>query len=212
MPCPMFARIYLENANAVAKNRKEDDYLILIPQASIFALVLQALKLPPAIYRRKICLGNMHCVTVTFNSSLELFDGLLVPTSISGMISNNYEDAEDSVAIEAIRYMENAYGKEITDYNYNHAKKLQNQVTHLLRLPANKTIKKIRRGWHYAVRYMDSYSAQIQNTAAARRFRGQDNTRGVMKKALASIGKLAKRLRYIGMKSEQRLETTNSIW
>ena len=41
-------------------------------------------------------------MTVTFNSSLEQLDGLLVPTSIFGMVSHTYEDAEDSAAIEAI--------------------------------------------------------------------------------------------------------------
>lgn len=189
---------------------KDDDYLIVIPYAHIFGLMLQALKLPPAIYHHNICPGGKSRVTVTSNSSLELLDGMLVPTSISGMISNDYEDAEDSAATEAIRYMENAYGKEIRDYHYTHVKRLQNQVRHLVTwlLETNETIKKLRKGWYYAVRYMSSYSDQIQKTTTARHLRRQDNTKGVMKAALASIEELTQRLRYIGMKSEQRLQAT----
>ncbi|KAM3355291.1 hypothetical protein ACQJBY_025829 [Aegilops geniculata] len=178
---------------------REDDYVILIPHSRIFALMLQALKLPPAIYHHKTYPGNESRVTVTFNSSLQLFDGLLVPTSISGVVSNNYDEAEDSAAIAAIRFMEDACGKEIRDYHCTHVKKLENQVTHLVKLlvAANKTKKKVRKGWYYAVRYMSSYSNQIQNTTAARRLKGQDNTKGAMKTALASTGKLAKRLRLL---------------
>ena len=94
--------------------------------------MLKALKLPPASYYHKICLGGKNRVTVTFNSSSQLVDGLLVPTSISGAILDGYEDAEDSAAIEAIRYMENAYGREMRDYHYTHVKRLENQVKHLV--------------------------------------------------------------------------------
>ncbi|XP_044327209.1 uncharacterized protein [Aegilops tauschii subsp. strangulata] len=126
---------------------REDYYVILIPHSHIFALMLQALKLPPAIYHHKTYPGNESRVTVTFNSSLQLFDGLLVPTSIAGVVSNNYDEAEDSAAIAAIRFMEEACGKEIRDYHYTHVKKLENQVTHLVKLlvAANKTIKKVRK-------------------------------------------------------------------
>ena len=154
-------------------------------------------------------------MTVTFNSSLQLIDGVLVPTSIPGAILHAYEDAEDSAAIAAIRYMENAYGRQIRDYHYTHVKKLENEVKHLVRwlVAANKTIKKLRKGWYYAVRYMSSYSIQMQNTTTARHLKGQDNTKGAMKSSLASIEKLIERLRYISMKSEQRLETTrDSFW
>ena len=153
---------------------KEDDYLIVIPYAHIFDLMLKALKLPPATYHHKICSGGENHVTVTFISSLQLLDGLLVPSSISGAILDGYEDAEDSAAIEAIRYMENAYGREMRDYHYTHVKRLENQVKHLVRwlVVANKTIKKIRKGWYYAVRYMSSYSTQIQNTTTARHLSG----------------------------------------
>ncbi|KAM3206618.1 hypothetical protein ACQJBY_062000 [Aegilops geniculata] len=193
---------------------KEDGHVILIPHSHIFALMLQALKLPPANYHHKTYPGNHSRVTVTFNSSLQLIDGLLVPTSISGVISNNYDEAEDSAAIAAIRFMENACGKEIRDYHYTHVQRLENKVILLERYldEAKKRIKKVRKGWFYAVRYMSSYSTQIENTTAARRLRGQDNTKGVMKTALASTRKLAKRLRCIGLKSEQCLETTDSIW
>uniref|UniRef100_A0A8R7TZ63 Uncharacterized protein n=1 Tax=Triticum urartu TaxID=4572 RepID=A0A8R7TZ63_TRIUA len=172
--------------------------------------MLKALKLPTASYYHKICPGGKNRVTVTFNSSLQLIDGLLVPTSISGAILHAYEDTEDSAAIAAIRYMENAYGREIRDYHYTHVKKLENEVKHLVRwlVEANKTIKKLRKGWYYAVRYMSSYSVQMQNTTTARHLKGQDNTKGAMKSSLASIEKLTERLRYISMKSEQRLETT----
>ncbi|XBH87639.1 hypothetical protein VPH35_075059 [Triticum aestivum] len=64
---------------------KEDDYVILIPHSHIFALMLQALKLPPATYHHKTC-------------------------------------PEDSAAIAAIRFMEDACGKEIRDYHYSHVK------------------------------------------------------------------------------------------
>ena len=37
---------------------QEDDYVILIPHSHIFALMLQALKLPPATYHHKTCPGN----------------------------------------------------------------------------------------------------------------------------------------------------------
>ena len=153
-------------------------------------------------------------MTVTFNSSLQLIDGLLVPTSISRVMPKNCDEAEDSAAMAAIRFMEDICGKETRDYHYIHVKRLENKVTHLVRLlvAANKTIKKARGGWYYAVRYMSSYSTQIQNTTAARRLRGCDNTKAAMKTTLASAEMLAKRLCYIGMKSEQRLETTDSIW
>ncbi|XP_037432475.1 uncharacterized protein LOC119299343 [Triticum dicoccoides] len=169
--------------------------------------MLQALKLPPAIYHHKTYPANESRVTVTFDSSLQLIDGLLVPTSISGVISKNCDEAEDSAAMAAIRFMEDVCGKEIRDYHYIHVKRLENKVTHLVRLlnAANKTIKKAHRRWYYAARYMSSYSTQIQNTAAARHIRGRDNTKRAMKTALPSTGKLAKRLRYIGMKSEQCL-------
>ena len=193
---------------------QEDDYVILIPHSHIFALMLQDLKLPPVTYHHKTYPGNESRVTVTFNSSLQLIDGLLVPTSISGVISKNCDEAEDNAAMKAIRFMEDVCGKEIRDYHYIHVKRLENKVTHLVRLlvGANKTIKKACRGWYYAVRHMSSYSNQIQNTTAARCLRGQDNTKRAMKTTLASTGKLAKRLRYIGMKLEQHLETTDSIW
>ncbi|KAM3389833.1 hypothetical protein ACQJBY_011784 [Aegilops geniculata] len=177
--------------------------------------MLKALKLPPASYYHKICPGGKNRVTVTLNSSLQLLDGLLVPTSISGAILDGYEDAEDSAAIAAIRYMENAYGREMRDYHYTHVKRLENEVKHLVKwlVAANKTIKKLRKGWYYAVRYMNSYSTQIQNTTTARHLRGQDNTKMAMKAALASIEKLTQSLCYIGTKSEQRLETTrDSFW
>lgn len=188
---------------------REDDYLIVIPYSHIFGLMLEALKLPPAIYHHKIRPGGKARVTVTFNSSLEQLDGLLVPTSISGMVSHTYEDAEDSAAIEAIRYMENARGKEIRDYHYTHVITLQNQVRHLVTwlLEGNETIKKLRKGWYYAVRYMSSYSDQIQNSTTARHLRGQANTKGIMKSALAGIEELTQRLHYIGVKSEERLMT-----
>lgn len=194
---------------------QDDDYLIVIPYAHIFDLMLKALKLPPASYHHKICPGGKNRVTVTFNTSLQLLDGLLVPTSISGAILDGYEDAEDSASIEAIRYMEHAYGREIRDYHYTHVKRLENQVKHLVTwlVAANEAIKKLRKGWYYAVRYMSSYSAQIQNTTTARQLRGQDSTKGVMKASLASIEILTQRLRYIAMKSEQRLDTTaDSFW
>lgn len=116
-------------------------------------------------------------MTVTFISSLELLDGALVPSSLSGAILDSYEDAEDSAAIEAIRYMENAYGKEMRDYHYTHVKKLQNQVTHLVKwlVASNKTIKKLCKTCYYAVRYMSSYSAQIENTTTARHLKGRDS-------------------------------------
>ena len=177
--------------------------------------MLKALKLPPASYYHKICPGGKNRVTVTFNSSLQLLDGLLVPTSISGAILDGYEDAEDSAGIAAIRYMENAYGREMRDYHYTHVKRLENQVTHLVKwlTSSNETIKKLRKTCYYAVRYMNSYSARIENTTAARHLKGQDNTKGVMKTALASIEGLTQRLRYIAMKFEQRLEATrNSFW
>ena len=157
--------------------------------------MLQALKLPPATYHHKTYPGNESRVTVTFNSSLHLIDGLLVPTSISGVISKNCDEAEDNAAMAAIRFMEDVCGKEIRDYHYIHVKRLENKVTHLVRLlvAANKTIKKAHRGWYYAVRYMSSYSNQIHNTIAARRLRGQDSTKRAMKTALASMGKLAKK-------------------
>ncbi|EMS61837.1 hypothetical protein TRIUR3_20375 [Triticum urartu] len=190
----------------------EDDYVILIPLSHIFALMLRALKLPSATYQHKPYPGNESCVTVTFNSSLQLIDGLLVPTSISGVISKNCDEADDSAAMAAIKFMEDVCGKEVRDYHYIHVKRLESKVTHLIRLlvAANKTIKKARRGWYYAARYMNSYSNQIQNTTVTRYLRGHDSTKWAMKTALASTGKLAKRLRYIGMKSEQRLETT--VW
>ncbi|KAM3311977.1 hypothetical protein ACQJBY_032149 [Aegilops geniculata] len=126
---------------------KEDDYLIVIPYSNIFALMLQAVNLPPAIYHHRTCPGSKSRLTVTFNLSLQLLDGLLVPTSISGVISTNYEEAEDSAAIEAIRFMEDAYGKEIRDYHCTHVKRLETQETHLVRLLviANETIKKLRK-------------------------------------------------------------------
>uniref|UniRef100_A0A8R7QBU9 Uncharacterized protein n=1 Tax=Triticum urartu TaxID=4572 RepID=A0A8R7QBU9_TRIUA len=132
---------------------REDDYLIVIPYAHIFDLMLKALKLSPASYYHKICPGGKNRGTVTFNSSLQLLDGLLVPTSISGAILDGYEDAE---AITAIRYMENAYDREMRDYHYTHVKRLENEVKHLVRwlVAANKTIKKLRKGWYYTVRYM----------------------------------------------------------
>ena len=77
--------------------------------------------------------GRQERVTVTFNSSLQLLDGLLVPTSISGAILDGYEDAEDNAAIEAIRHMENAYGREMRDYHYTNVKRLENQLKHLVR-------------------------------------------------------------------------------
>ena len=194
---------------------QENDYLIVIPYAHIFALMLKALKLPPATYYHKICPGGKNRVTVTFISTLELLDGSLVPSSIPGAILDSYEDAEDSAAMEAIRFMENAYGKEMRGYHYTHVKRLENQVTHLVKwlTSSNETIKKLRKTCYYAVRYMSSYSAQIENTTAARHLKGQDNTKGVMKTALASIEGLTQRLRYIAMKFEQRLEaTSNSFW
>ncbi|XBH71445.1 hypothetical protein VPH35_098898 [Triticum aestivum] len=193
----------------------ENDYLIVIPYAHIFDLMLKALKLPPATYYHKICPGGKNRVTVTFISSLELLNGALVPSSLSGAILDSYEDAEDSAAIEAIRYMENAYGKEMRDYHYTHVKKLENQVTHLVKwlVASNKTIKKLHKTCYYAVRYMSSYSAQIENTTTARHLKGRDSTKGIMKTALASIEGLTQRLRYIAMKFEQRLEATrNSFW
>ncbi|KAF7097574.1 hypothetical protein CFC21_099375 [Triticum aestivum] len=167
----------LASSSTTPSEPKEDGHVILIPHSHIFALMLQALKLPPANYHHK-----------TY--------------------------PEDSAAIAAIRFMENACGKEIRDYHYTHVERLENQVTLLERYldEAKKRIKKVRKGWFYAVRYMSSYSTQIQNTTAARRLRGQDSTKGAMKTALASTRKLAKRLRCIGLKSEQCLETTDSIW
>ena len=194
---------------------QENDYLIVIPYAHIFDLMLKALKLSPASYYHKICPGGKNHVTVTSNSSLQLLDGLLVPTSISGAILDGYEDAEDSAAIEAIRYMENAYGREMRDYHYTHVKRLENQVKHLVKwlVASNKTIKKLRKTCYYAVRYMSSYSAQIENTTTARHLKGRDSTKGIMKTALASIEGLTQRLRYIAMKFERRLEATrNSFW
>ncbi|VAI69383.1 unnamed protein product [Triticum turgidum subsp. durum] len=193
----------------------DNDYLIVIPYAHIFGLMLQALKLPPATYQHKIYPGGKNRVTVTFISTLELLDGSLVPSSIPGAILDSYEDAEDSAAMEAIRFMENAYGKEMRGYHYTHVKRLENQVTHLVKwlTSSNETIKKLRKTCYYAVRYMNSYSARIENTTAARHLKGQDNTKGVMKTALASIEGLTQRLRYIAMKFEQRLEATrNSFW
>lgn len=188
---------------------KDDASVIVIPYAHNFDLMLKALNLPPTLYRHKICPGGKFHVTVTFSSSLELLDGLLAPNSISGMLSTDYEEAEDSAAIEAIRYMENACNREIRDYHYTHVKKLENQIRCMVwwLFATNETIKKLRKGWYYAVRYMSSYSDQIQNTTSARHLRGQDGTKGVMKAALASIEELTERLRYIGMKSEQHLET-----
>ncbi|XBH90704.1 hypothetical protein VPH35_082293 [Triticum aestivum] len=132
---------------------REDDYLIVIPYAHIFDLMLKALKLSPASYYHKICPGGKNRGTVTFNSSLQLLDGLLVLTSISGAILDGYEDAE---AITSIRYMENAYDREMRDYHYTHVKRLENEVKHLVRwlVAANKTIKKLCKGWYYAVKYM----------------------------------------------------------
>lgn len=43
-------------------------YLIVIPYAHIFAHMLQAVKLPPALYHHKTCPGSKSRVTVTFNS------------------------------------------------------------------------------------------------------------------------------------------------
>ncbi|XP_037481382.1 uncharacterized protein LOC119359178 [Triticum dicoccoides] len=194
---------------------REDAYLIVIPYAHIFDLMLKALKLPPASYYHKICPGGKNRVTVTFNCLLQLIDGLLVPTSISGAILHAYEDAEDNAAIAAIRYMENAYGREMRDCHYTHVKRLENEVKHLVRwlVAANKTIKKLCKGWYYAVRYMSSYSIQMQNTTTTRHLKGQDNTKRAMKSSLASIEKLTERLCYIGTRSEHRLETTrDSFW
>lgn len=47
----------------------------------------------------------------------------------------------------------------------------------------------------------------LQNTTTVRHLKGQDDTKGVMIAALIGIEELAKRLRFIGMKLEQRLET-----
>ena len=136
---------------------------MVIPYSHIFCPHVASSKAAPAIYHHKTCLGSKSPVTVTFNSSLQLFDGLLVPTSISGVISKNCDEAEDSAAMAAIRFMEDVCGKEIRDYHYIHVKRLENKVTHLVRLlvAANKMIKKAHRGWYYAVRYMSSYSNQI---------------------------------------------------
>ncbi|XP_037460014.1 uncharacterized protein LOC119330967 [Triticum dicoccoides] len=212
LPVPNPAPSACSTNNCLRGLAQEDDYVILIPLSHIFALMLRALKLPPATYQHKPYPGNESCVTVTFNSSLQLIEGLLVPTSISGVISKNCDEAEDSAAMAAIKFMEDVCGKEVRDYHYIHVKRLESKVTHLIRLlvAANKTIKKARRGWYYAARYMNSYSNQIQNTTVTRYLRGHDSTKWAMKTALASTGKLAKRLRYIGMKSEQHLETT--VW
>eukprot|EP00494_Astrolonche_serrata_P000389 UN00392 len=94
----------LASSSTTPSEPKEDGHVILIPHSHIFALMLQALKLPPANYHHKTYPGNNSRVTVTFNSSLQLIDGLRVQTSISGVISNNYDEAEDSAAIAAIRF------------------------------------------------------------------------------------------------------------
>ena len=49
--------------------------------------------------------------------------------------------------MEAIRYMENAYGKEMRGYHYTHVKRLENQVRHLVKwlTASNETIKKLRK-------------------------------------------------------------------
>ncbi|XBI37447.1 hypothetical protein VPH35_122754 [Triticum aestivum] len=167
----------------------DNDYLIVIPYAHI-GLMLQALKLPPATYQHKIYPGGI----ARWFTSMKM---------------------QKTAAMEAIRSMENAYGKEMRGYHYTHVKRLENQVTHLVKwlTSSNETIKKLRKTCYYAVRYMNSYSARIENTTAARHLKGQDNTKGVMKTALASIEGLTQRLRYIAMKFEQRLEATrNSFW
>lgn len=50
-----------------------------------------------------------------------------------------------------------------------------------------------------------------QNTTTVRHLKGQDDTKGVMIAALIGIEELAKRLRFIGMKLEQRLELWKAV-
>lgn len=102
-----------------------------IPYAIILNIMLEALGLPLPHYEEKVHPNEKVCVPVTFNTSLLLFEGALVPKSIYGIISVDADEAEHSAAIEAIRYVEDSCDTKIRDYNYNEVKRLQQENSRL---------------------------------------------------------------------------------
>ena len=83
--------------------------------------------------------------------------------TITGVCSANQEVAEDSAAVAAIRYMENATNTVVMDLNYAWFKRMQQDNGYLrLRLDeAFEAIGKLSKGSLIALRYMCAFSDQL---------------------------------------------------
>ncbi|XBH79715.1 hypothetical protein VPH35_105621 [Triticum aestivum] len=138
------------------------------PARIMLSLLLERLNIPDAIYRRRPYSHDTVSVTVLFYTSPPI-NGVSPPQmTITGVRSANQEVAEDSAAVAAIRYMENATNTIVIDLNYAGFKRMQ-QDNGYLRLRLNdafEAIDKLSKGCLIVVRYMCAFSDQLHNVIA----------------------------------------------
>lgn len=69
--------------------------IVKIPYATILDLMLGALGLSVPRYEEKVYANKKVCITITFNTSMLLFEGALMPRSIYDVISVDADEDHD---------------------------------------------------------------------------------------------------------------------
>jgi len=82
-----------------------DPTTMTISARMILDIMLDQLKIPRAIYRRRAYSNNTISVTLLFNTSAQSNEACSKQMSITDIHSADDKISEDSAAVEAIRYM-----------------------------------------------------------------------------------------------------------
>lgn len=94
----------------------------------ILDIMLEQLGIPKAVYRRRTYSHNRMSVTLCSSAPLPRVMGACpAHMSITGIHSADGEIAEDTAAVEAIRYIEQATNTMVKDLNYERLQKMQQQ-------------------------------------------------------------------------------------
>ncbi|KAK1609278.1 hypothetical protein QYE76_032951 [Lolium multiflorum] len=183
--------------SASSINNKNVRILVTIPGAMMLDHMLMQLGLPPAEYQHKLYGDNKTCVSVTFNTSKVLFQGSLVPTTISGIRSIDVVVAHHTAAVAAIRCLESAANLVIKDLNYGRLMQLQKENKKLKTELKKAKFKSTRlgRGWFLSVRHMRSFAYQFHNMAILGYFGGQEVIHDDVKAAFSNINNTAQMLK-----------------
>lgn len=187
---------------------KVDHTTLRISPRMILDIMLERLGIPKAIYRRRMYSQNTMSVTVLFYTSMDSDGTCASQMIITGVRSANEEIAEDSAAVEAARYMEHTTGLVVQDLNYARLQKMQ-QENGFLKLQLHEAfdmINKLARLCMLAVRYMSSFSNQLQNVMAI----GFPPTCGVNRsthETLVNLQVVAHRIKTRGYRVEKKLYT-----